>query len=56
MLINEGKCLQVLRKDLAEIEVESFNVEDFVDFTPDQQEQPKDAAVEADLEDFLDKV
>ena len=38
LLIDEGKNLQGLSKDLSEIEVEPFNIEDFVSFTPSLDE------------------
>ena len=34
LIIDEGKNLQGLSKELSEIEVEPFNIEDFVSFTP----------------------
>ena len=38
LLIDEGRNLQGLSKELSEIEVELFNVEDFVSFTPSLDE------------------
>ena len=39
LLIDEGRNLQGLSKELSEIEVEPFNVEDFVSFTPSLEER-----------------
>ena len=62
LLIDEGKNLQGLSKDLSEIEVEPFNVEEFVSFTPSLDEgmvgspqlPPQDP--EGDVDAFLNDV
>ena len=62
LLIDEGKNLQGLSKDLSEIEVEPFNVEDFVSFTPSLDEgmagspQPLRPEPEEDVDAFLNDV
>ena len=38
LIIDEGKNLQGLSKELSEIEVEPFNIVDFVSFTPSLEE------------------
>ena len=58
LLIDEGKSLQGLSKELSEIEVEPFNVEDFVSFTPSLDEgmagspQPLRLEPEEDVDAF----
>ena len=62
LLIDEGKNLQGLSRDLSEIEVEPFNVEDFVSFTSSLGEgmagspqlPPQDP--EGDVDAFLNDV
>ena len=62
LLIDEGKNLQGLSKELSEIEVEPFNVEDFVSFTPSLDEgmagspQPLHLEPEGDVDTFLHDV
>ena len=62
LLIDEGRNLQGLSKELSEIEVEPFNIEDFVSFTPSLEEgavgSPQLPAQdpEGDIEAFLDDV
>lgn len=57
LLIDEGKSLQALRKELPETEVEPFNVEEYITFSPDREQdaQPQ-AAVNPDVNDFLDDI
>ena len=60
LIIDEGKNLQSLSKELSEIEVEPFNIEEFVSFTPSLQEggvvSPKLLHLEPDedIGDFLE--
>ena len=62
LLIDEGKNLQGLSKDLSEIEVEPFNIEEFISFTPSldegkagsPQQPPQDP--KEDVEAFLNDV
>ncbi|XP_057524313.1 uncharacterized protein LOC130804017 isoform X2 [Amaranthus tricolor] len=62
LIIDEGKNLQGLSKKLSEIEVEPFNIEDFVSFTPSLDEgvartpqlPPQDP--EGDVDAFLNDV
>ena len=62
LLIDEGKNLQGLSKDLSEIEVEPFNIEDFVTFTSRLDEgvagspQLPRPEPEADVDAFLNNV
>ena len=62
LLIDEGKNLQGLSKDLSKIEVKPFNVEDFVSFTPSLDEgmagspQPLCPELEEDVDAFLNDV
>ena len=62
LLIDEGRNLQGLSKELSEIEVEPFNIEDFMSFTPSLEEgavgSPQLSAqdTEGDVDAFLDDV
>ena len=62
LLTNEGKSLQGLSKDLSEIEVEPFNIEEFISFTPSLGEamagspQLPPQEPEGDVDAFLDDV
>ena len=62
LLIDEGKNLQGLSKDLSEIEVEPFNIEEFIRLTPSLSEgmggSPKlpHQDPEGDVEEFLNDV
>ena len=59
LLIDETKSLQALSKDLAEIEAEPFNIEDYRSFTPSSEEgvvessKPQLLEPDADVDDFL---
>ena len=59
LLIDETKSLQALSKDLAEIEAEPFNIEDYRSFTPSSEERvfnsskPQLLEPDADVDDFL---
>ena len=62
LLIDEGRNLQGLSKELSEIEVELFNIEDFVSFTPSLEEGTAESPQlpardpEGDVDAFLDDV
>ena len=62
LLIDEGRNLQGLSKELSGIEVEPFNVEDFVSFTPSLEEGAAESPplpaqnAEGDVDAFLDNV
>ena len=62
LIIDEGKNLQSLSKELFEIEVELFNIEDFVSFTLSLDEgmvgspQPLHHDLEGDVDAFLNDV
>ena len=62
LLIDEGKNLQGLSKDLSEIEVEPSNIEEFISFTPGLGERMVGSPQlplqdpEGDVDAFLDDV
>ena len=62
LIIDEGKNLQSLSKELSEIKMEPFNIEDFVSFSPNLDEggagspKPLRHEPEEDVDTFLNDV
>jgi hypothetical protein len=57
LLVDEGKALQALCKDLSEIPAEPFNVEEYINFSPVHQEQQQPPEVVAEAEhNFLENI
>lgn len=60
-MIEEGENLQGLHKDLSEIEVEPLNIEEYISFSPDQEQgaispKPQEDVADAVVDDFLENV
>ena len=62
LIIDEGRNLQGLSKELSEIKVEPFNIEDYVSFTPSLEEGMAGSppapgqGLEGDVDAFLDDI